>query len=442
MINPSGDTSGEKDTRNLQRALAEGTSESCPGAVVLSGHYRINAGLVSGDPTHARRYGPSIIALGPVIIECVGTGWKPTDYALSVYGNTIGDRGGYSRAVVSGLKIQANNKCRGMLIARQFHFQGIEKIHIEQTVQVALDTCSCWKSFVRDVHILNCRGFAWRLNGGHDNMRIDNVRIGYCRGMWHRADDAHLHPPGGYAADSRALSLHEMKCGYNDTRKQYGDDYMESWPAADDGTLVLRRESDGTTYRVRTPEAYRACVLCDSANVAFDHVMFENCHYGSKPLVYIPHHRSRQISFTRLHVEACYQHDCIIHASSYPTSGGSGGMIFRDTDCVNDFTALDTEAHCRYFLRLARDDHGAACVSNVLVDGIRAIGLKGGIICCTGPGEYHRIRVCNARTRTPRSLLPHEWIATERGATLDDAVAYRTDTRDVVQIHSKESPWQ
>lgn len=434
MINPSGDTSGEKDTRNLQRALTEGASETCPGAVVLSGHYRINAGLVSGDRANSRRYGPSIIAQGPVILECVGDAWRPTDYAVSVYGNTIGDRGGFSRAVVSGIKIQANNHCRGLLLARQFHFEGIEKVHIEQTVQVALDMCSSWKSFVRDVHILNCRGFAWRLNGGHDALRIENVRIGYCRGMWHRADDAHLHPPGSYARKSRALSLHEMKYGADATRSEYGDDYLENWPAADDDTLVLRREIDHTTYIVQTPDAHRACVLCDSGNVSFDHLMFENCHYGSRPLIYIPCDDNQQVGFNRLYVEACYQHDCIVRASSYPKSGGSGGLVFRDTNCISDFTSLDSEAHCKHFLRLTRDEPGAACVSNVLVEGIRAIGFKGHIVCCTGPGEYHMIRVRDARTRTPRSMLPHEWLGTENCATLDDAIAFSTNTNEVARF--------
>lgn len=434
MINPSGDTSGEKDTRNLQRALTEGASETCPGAVVLSGHYRINAGLVSGDRANSRRYGPSIIAQGPVILECVGDAWRPTDYAVSVYGNTIGDRGGFSRAVVSGIKIQANNHCRGLLLARQFHFEGIEKIHIEQTVQVALDMCSSWKSFVRDVHILNCRGFAWRLNGGHDNLRVDNVRIGYCRGMWHRDDDAHLHPPGKFAAKSRSLSLYEVKHGTDATRKEFGGDYAENWPAADDTTLTMRREADHTTYLVQTPVSHRACVLCDSGNLSFDHLMIENCHYGGRPLIYIPCDDNQQVGFNRLYVESCYQHDCIVRASSYPASGGSGGLVFRDTNCVNDFTTLDPDARCNHFLRLTRDEPGDACVSNVLVYGIRAIGFRGGIVCCTGPGEYHRIRVRGARTRTPRSMLPHQWVVVENGATLDDAIAYRTDTAEVVQF--------
>ncbi|NLX55089.1 MAG: hypothetical protein GXY58_08245 [Planctomycetaceae bacterium] len=431
-ITPSGDTTGVTDTANIQNALNSLTAPQLSvsayhagpiGVVRLQGHYYVNAPLVSGIPEQPRAYGPSIISLGAALIEAVGNNWLATDYVLACYGNTVGDRGGFSRAVVSGIKIKASHKCRGLLLARQFHFSGIEKVQIEQTRQSALDMPTCWKSFARDIHILNCRGFALRL-GTCDNIRLENVRIGYARGIWHANNDSDPYPLGSDAADSRNMTLYEVKYGVGAARAHYSTNYKEDWPDAADTTHPFYNEATGDVGYLQTPERERCCIWVGSPHVRASGLMLENCYYGDRPLIFIPKADNLNHLFEDMYTEVCYNTDCKVYAElSAENSTICGNLTFSNVQSNDNLTAYDATAKCRHWLRLgsgygADGSTASSVAANVLINGIQAYGLSTGIVACSGPGIYNNIKVNNAITGTDR-LSPTQWVVAETGAIVN-----------------------
>ena len=447
FVPPSGDTTGATDTANIQAALTAltaaqlGVSTYHPGplgTVWLQGRYYISSPLVSGIPAEPRAYGPSVIALGSAMLEAVGDAWLATDYVLACYGNTVGDRGGHSRVVVGGIKIKASHKCRGLLLARQFHFAGIEKVHIEQTRQSALDMPTCWKSFVRDVHVLNCRGFAMRLSTV-DNIRLENVRIGYARGIWHADNDADPYPLGGDAAASRNLALYEVKYGMGAAQTYYGEDYEEEWPDADDTTHPYYSEYTEVASYLQTPERERCCMWLASPHVRVSGLMMENCFYGDRPLVFIPKADNLNHIFEDMYTEVCYNTDCKVYAELTATASTlCGNLTFRNVQANDDLTDYDENAKCLHWLRLGSGSgpNGAVAssvASNVLIDGMQLGGVSTGIIVCSGPGKYNNVRVQNAISGEDR-LEPEQWVVGETGAIIDTTSTAHAVSNNVTTV--------
>lgn len=268
IVPPSGDTTGTADRAAIQAAI-DAVSSSINGMVVLSGgQYYINATLtVNTRATHSTTAGVLINGLGMSRID-VASGMTGT-YAIEYYGV----RGAGCNARISGIMLDCNYRCRGILFYYQAYMGLLEDSYILASNQIGIDAVDCWGSRITGVVVGYARGIGIR---GH---RSNQFSLTNCKmyGTGCRSTTS---------SENAALWVYDCLNGRDAAIAYYdGTDgrgtYTEDWPAVDDTTVT-----DGTDAYVRTTAEQRAGVVLAGNEVGILDLNLEESAYCSYPAIY------------------------------------------------------------------------------------------------------------------------------------------------------------
>lgn len=217
------------------------------------------------------------------------------------------------------------------------------------------------------------------------NSAIDNVRVRCFRQLG-------LDVAGSYVGSLRGIDIRYGKgmglrvVGSNATRvEQVAIEAVtaEDWPAD-----VLPED--------------RSLACFDSQCVQMTGLTFESCESGEQPLLLL---KGRQYEIDGMYLESNTATDCKVLIPGAAQDQGRYHFAFRNV-------LLDDSSPCKSFIRTNR------CISDISVDGLRAMGLADGIILCDGGHHYeHSVRHC----RTGDATIPREyWVRAINGAVLHD----------------------
>ena len=233
--------------------------------LVLDGLFSVSAGLVAGSRSSSVQL--SIAGVGETRITY--TGARTTDPVLTL--NQCSSTWGMP--VMSGVAIYGAYLARGITAFRCTYADILQNVRVQNSIEVGIDFVNCWGSCTDKVKVQYGRGIAMRFTRGN-TMRHTNGRVWQMR--------AATHASGTTASD--ALADYEMVNGRAAAKTEYGEDYLEWWPAEDDETVL-----DFQGNPVQTPDNERAAVVVRTTNrgCQWHHLQFETNRYGDSPLVFL-----------------------------------------------------------------------------------------------------------------------------------------------------------
>lgn len=337
IVAPSGDTTGATDTAAIQAAingLARAGTTFTEGAVLLSGHYYVNAPLVVGGGAATTTVASvSLLGWGHALIEYKGD--TTSDYVLRYFGESQ-----ICSDAIRNITIDCNMKARGLLFCGRNYIPSVSNLYVQDSREVGIDAIDCWAMSFNNIHVHTSRGFCMRLYQANAvSLNLVRLQGTACYSIADPTNNAISY----YAMDNAGLAA---------AATEYGADYGSAWPATDDTYCV---KSDGNPYQ--TADSQRCGLLVeDSHAVTMTNMTWEGMRYIDYPIAWLKMRTSRM---NQLYLEG----NQVLHEKIILRGDAGYGRwnVFDGisiSDGVNDGGSPDATWATEYFLASSGAIHG------------------------------------------------------------------------------------